>query len=87
MHFEVHLGNKSKRYLKGSDEELCNRITTKLKKLADDPFPQDAKRVKGQKRKIFRLRVGDYRILYVVFLEKNAILVVNIDKRARAYKR
>jgi mRNA interferase RelE/StbE len=55
--------------------------------LVEDPFPQDAKRITGQKEKVFRVRVGDYRILYVVFLDKNAILVVNIGKRANVYSR
>jgi hypothetical protein len=35
----------------------------------------------GQKEKTFRVRVGEYRILYVAFLDKNSILVLNIDKR------
>ncbi len=86
MNFEVHLSNRAKKFLRNSSKALRDRIINKLEKLADDPFPPDAKRVLGQKEKVFRVRVGGYRILYVVFLEKNAVLIVNIDKRSKAYK-
>lgn len=35
--------------------------------------------------KVFRVRVGDYRILYTVNYEKKRVLIVNLDKRSRAY--
>ncbi len=74
---------KATKFLKNSDKRLYNRIINKLKKLSEDPFPQDAKRVVGQKEKVFRVRVGDYRILYVVYLDKNAVLVADVDKREK----
>jgi mRNA interferase RelE/StbE len=85
--FEIHLSSIANKFLKSADKELYNRIINKLKKLAEYPIPHDAKRVMGQTEKVFRVRVGDYRVLYVVFLDKNAILVVNIDKRSKVYNR
>ena len=85
MNFDIHLSKKAERFLKTCSDELYNRIRQKLKKLENEPFPHDVKKVFGQKEKTFRVRVGDYRILYVVFLDDNVILVVNIDKRPRAY--
>ena len=43
------------------------------------------KRVVGTKEKAFRVRVGGYRVLYLVLLDENIVLVVNIDKKAKAY--
>lgn len=85
MNFEVHLSNNAEKFLKNCEKELYDRIYIKLKKLAENPFPQDVKRVIGHKEKTFRVRVGDYRILFVLFLDDNVILVVNIDKRPKAY--
>ena len=85
MDFEIHLSNKAEKFLKSCNNDLYDRIYQKLKKLEKDPFPQDVKRVIGQKEKTFRVRVGDYRLLYVVFLDENVILIVNIDKRPKAY--
>ncbi len=41
--------------------------------------------VEGYKEKIFRVRVGDYRILYEVDYSKNFIGIVRIDHRGRVY--
>ena len=35
--------------------------------------------------KIFRVRVGSYRILYVVDFEKQLIVIDSVDKRSRVY--
>ena len=41
--------------------------------------------VVGRKDKSFRVRVGDYRIIYLVYPDKNVILIADIDKRPRIY--
>jgi len=84
--FEIYLSSRANKFLKTADKELYNRLINKLKKLAEDPIPHDAKKVVGQEEKIFRVRVGDYRVLYALFLDEKVVLVVNIDKRSRAYK-
>lgn len=56
-----------------------------MDELKSNPFPSDVKRIVGQKDKIFRVRVGDSRIQYRVFHEKNLIFISDIDKRAKAY--
>lgn len=83
--FQVQLGSPAKRFLKKAERNVYNRIMKRIKELAIDPFPSDAKRVIGRKEKVFRVRVGDYRIQYVVFYERNEILISDIDKRERAY--
>ena len=85
MSFEVRLGSKAQHFLGTCEKELYGRIREKLEKLAQDPFPHDMKRVMGTKEKTFRVRVGDYRILYVVLTDEIIVLVVNIDKRPKAY--
>lgn len=83
--FEIFLGPASRRFLKKCEKEVYNRIAKRLKRLALEPFPPDSKRVVSRKEKVFRVRVGDYRIQYVVFHDKNEILISDIDKRPKAY--
>ena len=85
MSFEVRLGAKAQHFLRTCEKEIYERIREKLEKLAEDPFPHDMKRIVGAKEKTFRVRVGDYRILYVVLPDEIIVLVVNIDKRPKAY--
>ena len=50
------------------------------------PLPHEVVRVHGRPdEKIFRVRVGSYRILYVVDFEKQLIVIDSVDKRSRVY--
>ena len=86
MKFEIELSSRAYRFLKSIDKAIYNRIIKKLDGLSEDPFPPDAKRVTGRKEKAFRVRVGEYRLLYVVYFDKETILILNIDKRPKAYR-
>ncbi len=83
--FQVQLGSPAKRFLRKAQRTTYERVMKKIKELAVDPFPSDVKRVVKRKEKVFRVRVGDYRIQYVVFYDKNEILISDIDKREKAY--
>ena len=85
MKFEAKLSNRAYKFLKGINRPIYDRIIKKIEKLSEDPFSPYAKRVIGREEKAFRVRVRDYRILYVVYFDKETILIVNIDKRSKAY--
>jgi len=52
--------------------------------LRDNPIIHDTKIVEGA-NKVFRVRVGDYRILYEVDYTNSLIGIVKIDKRPKVY--
>jgi mRNA interferase RelE/StbE len=85
--FEIKFDKQSEKFLLKSNEILYERLTKKIKSLELDPFPKDTKRVQGTSNKVFRIRVGMYRIEYIVFFENNNILITQIDKRGRIYER
>jgi mRNA interferase RelE/StbE len=84
--FEIRIAPAADKFLKKTENELHARILGKLRKLAEDPFPPDSKRIIGREEKVYRVRVGDHRILYIVYFENNQIVVINIDKRSTAYR-
>jgi mRNA interferase RelE/StbE len=62
-------------------------IREKLNELAEDPYDRsnrlDTKKLSGTKHTYFRLRVGDYRVIY--YLQEETIRVVRIAIRSDAY--
>ncbi len=66
-------------------ERLRGRILARISELQEEPFPPDAKRVVNRKEKTFRVRVGGYRILYVVLAEEGILFISDVDKRERVY--
>ena len=83
--FSVEFSSDAEKFLKKADKNIAGRIIEKIEKLRIEPFPSDVKRVVGKKEKIFRVRVGDYRVQYCVIYDKNIIFISDIDKRERAY--
>lgn len=82
---EAKYSNQAKDFLKKANKDLIQRIIKKIEELMHNPFPQGIKSVEGYKEKIFRVRVGDYRILYEVDHKDNFLGIVKIDKRPRVY--
>ncbi len=83
--FSVDFSSHAKKFLKNAEKQVASRVIERIERLASDPFPSDVKRVMNRKEKIFRVRVGDYRIQYVVIYGKNLVFITDIDKRPRAY--
>lgn len=85
--FEVHFEKPAEKFIeKLKDVVLLKRILNSIEALRIEPFPSECVRVKEYKKdKVFRVRVGGYRILYYVNYECNILDVINIDKRPRAY--
>jgi len=64
------------------------RIKERLRKLAENPVPSDAKFICRQKGdKVFRYRIGDYRALYKTKDQQKVVLIAKIDKRPRIFNR
>lgn len=57
-----------------------------LRKNPFEPRPKvDIARVKGEKMRLYRLRVGGYRVFYAV--EREKVIILGVEHRGRAYKR
>tara|TARA_Y100000310_G_scaffold259837_1_gene268630 strand:- start:89 stop:346 length:258 start_codon:yes stop_codon:yes gene_type:complete len=82
---ELRFSSQARRFLKKVDKTTWERLIKKIKSLQKEPFPQEVERVKGEKEKTFRVRVGSHRILYVIVTDINTLFISKIDKRPRAY--
>jgi len=62
-----------------------DRITGAIRGLADEPRPHGVKKLSG--RDAWRIRVGDYRVLYEIHDDLLLILVVDIGHRREIYRK
>lgn len=65
--------------------EVQKRIDRKTLALADDPRPHDVKALHGEKG-LYRIRVGDYRIVYRVEDRIITIVIVRVRHRKDVYR-
>lgn len=66
MTFQVFLSEKAQRDLNRFSHKITSQILTDCARLASDPNP-DGKRIKklqGFKESLYRLRAGDYRVVF-----------------------
>jgi len=65
---------------------MKKRVIQAIEALSSDPKPAGHKKLKGQTEELFRIRVGDYRIIYTINDGELIILVLTIDHRKDVYK-
>ena len=81
MVYKVFLHPKANSYLENVDDELKDRIMKKLHVLSRRP---DA----GEKLKhsdFWRLRIGDYRVIYEIDRNNNRVIVLYVGHRREVY--
>ena len=89
--YEIALTNRAERIWKKLDERTKERIRDGLRRLVDyyngkaEHLP-DVKQLKGKYKGLFRLRVGDYRVIFDVIEERLIILIIEIVPRKNAYR-
>jgi len=87
MPFPAEFSNQAGKYIKKLDTITKKRVHERVNKLEENPFPQEVERVEDyQGEKVFRVRVGNQRILYIVRYNPNKLLIVKVDKRPRVYQ-
>lgn len=85
MSYKVEILKGALKQLKKLSPEVQERIQAKIDELATEPRPNGVKKLKGQEN-TYRIRVGDYRILYDIFDDILLVTVVEIGHRGKVYK-
>lgn len=68
------------------DHKTIKRIINKIETLENNPFPQSSTKLVGTDS-TYRLRVGDYRIIYQINEENKTITIYYIRHRKDVYRR
>ncbi len=71
--------------LRSLPKSAISRVIRALERLADDPFPRQANKLEGGKE-LYRLRVGDYRLVYSINQKTKEIIVHYVRHRREVYR-
>lgn len=78
--YTVSLKPAAARQLEGLPRDIQDRIVTRLTALGTNPRPPGIEKLKGSED-LFRVRVGDHRIVYRIEDDRQVVLVVKIGHR------
>ena len=82
MKYRIELNKKSQKFIKSQQPKQQERLLKAIYKLPDG----DVKALSGFKE-VYRLRVGDYRVIYELHNDVLLILIVNIGNRGQIYNK
>jgi mRNA interferase RelE/StbE len=82
--FKIQYARSAEKELERLPRAAVVRIREAVDDLAEDQHPPGSKKIKGEDR-MFRIRVGDYRVLYEVYEKEIVVLVIRIRHRKDAY--
>lgn len=66
-------------------KEAINRIVEHVSALAENPFPNGVRKLIGTDE-IYRIRIGEYRVIYQVFAQKLVIIIIRVRHRKDVYR-
>jgi mRNA interferase RelE/StbE len=86
MAHRIEVSPAAARQLKKIDRRVLPQIAAKIDALATEPRPHGCEKLSGYDD-LYRVRVGDYRIVYGVEDQLVLIVVLKVANRAEVYQR
>lgn len=83
--YEVLLERRAERDLKKLSQAMFYRVIPQIKDLSENPRPSGCRKITGSKND-WRIRIGDYRIIYEIDEGEKAVKVMRIRHRREVYK-
>jgi len=85
MPYTVEILRRAEKALRGlTDRKLYHRLRKAIDSLGQEPRPQGCTKLSGTKN-IYRVRVGDHRIVYQVVDDRLLVLVIDLGHRRDIY--
>jgi mRNA interferase RelE/StbE len=86
MLYQIEYTASARKELEQLDYTVFKKVKQAIDSLAENPFPQGSLKLEVTKEKLYRIRKGDYRIIYAVNHNIITITILKIAHRSDAYK-
>ena len=85
MRYTIRFAESAAKALSKLDRVVRRRVEAKVDALAEDPFPAGVRKIVGEDN-AYRIRVGDYRVVYEVHASVLVILILRVGHRSDVYR-
>jgi len=83
--YRIEIKKSAAKELERIPEKDRSRIVEKILALAEEPRPPRSKKLSGEEK--YRIRQGDYRVLYQIYDNIVTVVVVKVGHRREIYNR
>ena len=82
--YSITFARSARKELESLDATRVQRIFPGIESLAKEPRPKGCRKLRGE-RDVWRIRVGDYRVIYAVHHDRRAVDIIAVRHRSDAY--
>jgi mRNA interferase RelE/StbE len=82
--YRLRLKKSAAKEIENLPKKDCARVVGAIQKLLDDPYAQNTQKLSGQEK--YRIRVGNYRVLYEIINDELVVMVVKVGHRKDVYR-
>lgn len=86
MKYEVEISESAEKFLEKVPKRDRLKIIERIDALEQDPLPSGSIKLQGYKEALYRIRSGDYRVIYSIKKDILVILIVEIGHRREVYR-
>ena len=86
MSYTVRISSSAAKEIQGLPKQEIPRVISKIEELADNPRPAGCKKLIGTPEKLWRIRSGNYRIVYAIEDKVKIVEVRSVGDRKAIYK-
>jgi mRNA interferase RelE/StbE len=83
--YSISFARSARKELESLPAKLVQRIFPAIEALANKPRPKGCRKLTTEKN-LWRIRVGDYRVIYTIDDDKRAIDITAVRHRSKAYQ-
>lgn len=83
--YEITFARSARRELEALDTRMVARVWARVQGLTDQPRPSGCQKLQGQES-LWRIRIGDYRVLYEIRDDARVVDIVAVRHRRDAYR-
>ena len=84
--FSIQWRNSTRKDIRSLPRPEVARVVEAVSRFANDPFPTGSQKLSGSER-TYRIRIGDYRVIYEVFSESRIVEVQRVRHRKDVYRK
>jgi len=84
--YKIQFVSRAAKELKECPNVQIPKIITQIEALSQNPRPVNSKKLRGNSENLWRIRVGDYRVIYHIADTIKIITIRHIRHRKEAYR-
>jgi len=86
MAHTIEFMRAAQRQLEKLPEDAKRSVAAAIRGLANEPLPNGCKALQGASKGTYRIRIGDYRVIYELHRARLVVLVIKIGNRSDVYR-